>query len=1122
MDSNTMCTTLNTASNLLLSASNSIVEYAVSNVQLTGAFGNMNLWAGKAISLVAQSNSFSVSATSGSNYLIMDSNTMCTTLNTASNWLLSASNSINEYAISNVQLTGAFGNMNLWAGKAISLVAQSNSFSVSATSGSNYMIMDSNTMCTTLNTASNLLLSASNSINEYAVSNIQMTGAFGNMNLWAGKAISLVAQSNSFSVSATSGSNYLIMDSNTMCTTLNTASNLLLSASNSIVEYAVSNVQMTGAFGNMNLWAGKAISLVAQSNSFSVTATSGSNYMIMDSNTMCTTLNTASNLLLSASNSIVEYAVSNVQLTGAFGNMNLWAGKAISLVAQSNSFSVTATSGSNYMLMDSNTSCTYMNTASNLFRNASNSFVDYAVSNVQTVAGQMISLVAQSNSLSLSGGKKGTGYLLMDQSTSSTTLSSYCNISFNASNNYTIIGSNLFTANILSNISATSVNGSVTATANQSVSLTAQNNSLTLSGGQGTGLFVQDLVSQSTTMNASKSINIGASNTLTGAAGLNLLLSAGTGYATIQSAQAMTLLSSNDSVSVSATNGSNTMLMDKTTNCTYLNSASNISMGASNSILKSANSNIYMTAIKGATSITTGTYMTLVAQSNSLTLSATQGSNYFALDSATNCGFWNSTSNINVSASNSLQTIANSNMSFIASTGTATLTSGQAMNLTSQHNTFSVSATNGSNYFTMDSNTSCAFWQSLSNVNIGASNSILGTSVSNIQLIAGQNTTITSTKSIVSTANNGNNMLILDAASGNSTLAAGNGGSTFIYSSNSITEKASIDMTLTAQSGAVTINAGSGGGYIKMDTAKTITVAAATNMVIGASNMVSICALNNDIVMSAHNSNMYMTMSHTTDSVTRYALGSVTENCGSTMYVGAQSDATFTTHTNMTVSASNSTTLSAYNGGTTMVMSGQNGTIATNATGYTMNVSGLPLLNFTPNTVQILGNLQVQGVIDSINVQQQNLLVENKEIYLAYSSNASPVIDGPANDQSGIIIQGAGVNPLNQNPVPQYTTASNQNVYEKSVKWNYGVGGIFTSNASTESFWEVKGGALKLTNQFPTAYDTQNNVTASNPISYTFRINSTGELEIVKFYNKNNAVSTSVVAKFGRMLASII
>jgi hypothetical protein len=79
---------------------------------------------------------------------------------------------------------------------------------------------------------------------------------------------------------------------------------------------------------------------------------------------------------------------------------------------------------------------------------------------------------------------------------------------------------------------------------------------------------------------------------------------------------------------------------------------------------------------------------------------------------------------------------------------------------------------------------------------------------------------------------------------------------------------------------------------------------------------------------------------------------------------------------------------------------------------------------------------------------------------------------------------------------------------EKSITWQYGSGSGMTSLtgnlADADPFWEIKGGAMRLSYVRPDDKTT---------ISFAFRINSSEELEFVKIDSKDN--SAKRIAKFG-------
>ena len=233
---------------------------------------------------------------------------------------------------------------------------------------------------------------------------------------------------------------------------------------------------------------------------------------------------------------------------------------------------------------------------------------------------------------------------------------------------------------------------------------------------------------------------------------------------------------------------------------------------------------------------------------------------------------------------------------------------------------------------------------------------------------------------------------------------------------------------------------------------------------------------------------------------------------GTTILESKQNMSLKSTNANVYIETPNTTYITS--GVNTITMAPSTSIVHNAVTSHDFNINNNTTLQVVQSNVIITGNLQISGVIDSTNVTQTNLLVENKEIYLAYNSNVLPadsttwIKDGAANDKSGIVVQGC------PSTILQYSPSNNEYVYEKSVKWNNNLG-MFTGN-SNESSWEIKGGSLKMTDMNPQGWDNLGNVTASNPISFHFRINNQAELEIIKYYTMNNQSISQVVAKFGR------
>lgn len=161
-----------------------------------------------------------------------------------------------------------------------------------------------------------------------------------------------------------------------------------------------------------------------------------------------------------------------------------------------------------------------------------------------------------------------------------------------------------------------------------------------------------------------------------------------------------------------------------------------------------------------------------------------------------------------------------------------------------------------------------------------------------------------------------------------------------------------------------------------------------------------------------------------------------------------------------------------------------------------------PIFTVGRNYVKVRGDMIITGSIETSNilnttVVQETLKVSDKVILLASigdgSSNDTLPLDGlNTNDGSRIQIDG----------FPQSVNSNLYSMHEKFIKWNYNVNGtvdLGTSNATTESFWDLQGGSFRLS--VPRNYGD-----SSNPIikdlSFGLRINHNDELELFKkFYN---------------------
>lgn len=205
-------------------------------------------------------------------------------------------------------------------------------------------------------------------------------------------------------------------------------------------------------------------------------------------------------------------------------------------------------------------------------------------------------------------------------------------------------------------------------------------------------------------------------------------------------------------------------------------------------------------------------------------------------------------------------------------------------------------------------------------------------------------------------------------------------------------------------------------------------------------------------------------------------------------------------------------------------------------------------------TLTINGSLDVLGTFNNVGVEVTNLQVEDKTITLSTGSNDVPNgeqyinQDGALNHKSGVQIEGLPQH-YDINDTATYahdftaTAGGVTNIWEKSFLWNWNedgdanggiqqgpmssIGSVGTNynyaanqltnayNIDHESFWELKGGALRLSSYI------ENSVGQLEKISYTMRITRTKELQFVKHeYTTADGLSytkkaPSAVATFG-------
>lgn len=208
--------------------------------------------------------------------------------------------------------------------------------------------------------------------------------------------------------------------------------------------------------------------------------------------------------------------------------------------------------------------------------------------------------------------------------------------------------------------------------------------------------------------------------------------------------------------------------------------------------------------------------------------------------------------------------------------------------------------------------------------------------------------------------------------------------------------------------------------------------------------------------------------------------------------------------------------------------------------------------------LRVNGDLEILGTLNQINTTIESVKVVDKTITLAAGdddiagSNQGIHEDSFAdNHGAGLIVEGIphGINETNQyfNGTFEQSHDFNTNdptlepfnIYEKSFRWNLSdkphqastsgmryLGGLntFEDQAETnlqqiakESFWELKGGGLRITSLF------KNSADLVDKVSYGFRISRNRQLQIVKheWISSMDASSNVVATQTSRVLQTI-
>lgn len=392
--------------------------------------------------------------------------------------------------------------------------------------------------------------------------------------------------------------------------------------------------------------------------------------------------------------------------------------------------------------------------------------------------------------------------------------------------------------------------------------------------------------------------------------------------------------------------------------------------------------------------------------------------------------------------------------------------------------------------------------------------------------------TISSQSNVQLTASNDLVMFGVHSASlgtdGPLALAAGD--SVFVSASNDLSLIAVDKVAMASLTSGVTIEAASNLGMGASNNAslaagKQLALSAGDNMMLAADDDIH---LDGDDIYITARSNVFI--DGLTDSIVLRAADTLTAVSSNQVVVGGSNGVYISTPAFIDQTAVGAWT--ATSGDSATLAASNNVTInAGQQYKQVFQIGGVPIIemyktsaydatdsnNLTDYKVKINADFEIAGITTNVNVFSTSLTVENKLINLAFNSNLGSPADGPlTNDGAGIQVDGIPALDFAGSPVT--VNQPNAALYEKSIKWHSSTGGVPAlaqnlADPTAEAFWEVKGGAFRMTQKV-----------ASDLVTFCFRINHLKELELWKSqvdFETGAAVTAAHfsgkrMAKFGR------
>lgn len=344
-----------------------------------------------------------------------------------------------------------------------------------------------------------------------------------------------------------------------------------------------------------------------------------------------------------------------------------------------------------------------------------------------------------------------------------------------------------------------------------------------------------------------------------------------------------------------------------------------------------------------------------------------------------------------------------------------------------------------------------------------------------------------STLSLVTKSNIVNTTNLFSVGSSNTTLSAGTNASLVL-------DTATAAATLTGATDA----------WVKASSNATVRLSSSGVSTVFGTQSIDLTMAGSNAFVSVKNSNIDIFSTNTTELAVSNSNAwiQLDKTIGLTM---SSSNAVNITAKNTFTAKGNDVLIASSNDNAFMSLSASGDAKLSGKSNVYLTVGAVNVLKADSNGITVLGNMDIAGSINSINVVQTELSVFDKVIRLSDQPGQSNGVDGYAsNHQSGLVVVG----------LPSGVTTDPFSKFDKSILWNFGQSngiasdgavGVGKADWTKESFWEVLGGSLRITCNRDSGLSS----------SYGFRINDKDELEIIKASQSNGIWSYKRISRFG-------